>query len=166
MKRKRIAIFVDHKIRDLAGSVYLKIILSERYHYNVLVASIDASNIITLFRPHIILMPQPNTHFPIVQTEIPADRHDINQPLVQPTLDIDPHREDVEVIKVPANEIAQELGNERTMNMIMLGAFVAKTGITTPDSLMNGLGEVLNVKKASILELNRKGMERGAEYVL
>ena len=81
-------------------------------------------------------------------------------------LDIDPHREDVEVIKVPANEIAQELGNERTMNMIMLGAFVAKTEITTPDSLMNGLGEVLNVKKASVLELNRKGMERGAEYVL
>jgi 2-oxoglutarate ferredoxin oxidoreductase subunit gamma len=81
-------------------------------------------------------------------------------------IDLDPDREDIEIIKIPANKIALELGNERTMNMVMLGAFVTKTGITTQDSLMNGLSEVLSVKKAGILELNRKAMEKGAEYVL
>ncbi|MFC1867031.1 2-oxoacid:acceptor oxidoreductase family protein [Thermodesulfobacteriota bacterium] len=86
----------------------------------------------------------------------------INSSLV----DSDPDRDDIETIKVPANEIALELGNERTLNMIMLGAFVAKAGITTQDSLMNGLAEILKGKKAGLLELNRKGMERGAEYVL
>jgi 2-oxoglutarate ferredoxin oxidoreductase subunit gamma len=81
-------------------------------------------------------------------------------------IDSDPERDDIQFIRIPANDIAVELGNERTLNMIMLGAFVARTGITTQDSLMNGLAEVLKVKKASIMELNRKGMEKGAEYVL
>ena len=61
--------------------------------------------------------------------------------------------------------MALELKNERTVNMIMLGAFVAKTGITTLDSLLNGLTEVLKEKKAGVIELNRKGMERGADFV-
>lgn len=81
-------------------------------------------------------------------------------------IDLDPNRDDIEIIKIPANKIALELGNERTMNMVMLGAFVTKTGITTQDSLMNGLSEVLKVKKAGILDLNRKAMKKGAEYVL
>jgi 2-oxoglutarate ferredoxin oxidoreductase subunit gamma len=81
-------------------------------------------------------------------------------------IELNPERDDIEIIKVPANDIALELGNERTVNMIMLGAFVAKTGITNQGSLMNGLKEILKVKKAGILELNRKGMEKGAEFVL
>ncbi|MDB9822498.1 2-oxoacid:acceptor oxidoreductase family protein [Deltaproteobacteria bacterium] len=85
----------------------------------------------------------------------------INSSLV----DSDSTRKDIEVIKVPANDIAIELGNERTLNMIMLGAFVEKTGITTQDSIMKGLAEVLKGKKKSIMELNRKGMEKGADYV-
>ena len=86
----------------------------------------------------------------------------INSSLV----DQDPTRDDIEVVKIPANEIALELGSERTLNMIMLGAFVAKTGITTQGSIVNGLAEVLKGKKAGILDLNRKGVERGAQYLL
>ena len=81
-------------------------------------------------------------------------------------VDKDISRDDVEVIKVPANDIARELGSDRTINMIMLGAFVTKTGITSLDSVMNGLGEIVKGKKASVMELNRKGLDRGAEYVL
>ncbi len=80
-------------------------------------------------------------------------------------VDRDPSRDDVQVIKVPANEIAKKLGSDRTINMIMLGAFVAKTGITTLDSIMNGLGEIVKGKKASVMKLNRKGLDTGAEYV-
>ena len=85
----------------------------------------------------------------------------INSSLV----DSSPSRNDIDIVRVPANEIALELGNERTLNMIMLGAFIAKTGITSQDSLMNGLSEVLKGKKGSIIELNRRGMIKGAEYV-
>ncbi len=86
----------------------------------------------------------------------------INSSLVEAGLG----RDDVEAVKVPVTDLANELGNPRTANMIMLGAFAAKTGVTGLDSLMKGLKEILKGKKASVLELNRKGMERGAEYAL
>ena len=81
-------------------------------------------------------------------------------------IDAEPTRDDIEIIKIPANRIALELGNERTVNMIMLGAFAAKTGVTPQSSLMEGLSGVLGAKKADLIDLNRKGMERGAEYAL
>lgn len=81
-------------------------------------------------------------------------------------IDVDPSRDDVETIKIPANDIAKELGSARTINMIMVGAFVTKTGITSLESVMLGLEEKVKGKKASVMELNRKALDRGAEYVL
>jgi 2-oxoglutarate ferredoxin oxidoreductase subunit gamma len=75
-----------------------------------------------------------------------------------------PPRNDLEIVKVPANDIAKELGSERTINMIMLGAFVAKTKITSLDSIMKGLAEIVKGKKAGVMQLNRKGLDKGAEY--
>jgi 2-oxoglutarate ferredoxin oxidoreductase subunit gamma len=77
-----------------------------------------------------------------------------------------PPRSNLEVVKVPANDIAKELGSDRTINMIMLGAFVAKTGITSLDSIMNGLTEIVKGKKPSVMKLNRMGLDKGSEYVL
>jgi len=81
-------------------------------------------------------------------------------------VDRDLTRDDVEVVKVPANDIAKKLGSDRTINMIMLGAFVTKTGLTTLDSIMNGLTEIVKGKRAALMKLNRKGLDKGAEYVL
>jgi len=81
-------------------------------------------------------------------------------------VDRDLTRDDVEAVKVPANDIAKKLGSDRTINMIMLGAFVTKTGLTTLDSIMNGLTEIVKGKKASLMKLNRKGLDKGAECVL
>ncbi len=81
-------------------------------------------------------------------------------------VEVTPSRDDVDVIKVPANDIAKELGSDRTINMIMLGALVGKTGITTQDSIMNGLAEIVKAKNASLMDLNRKGMDKGVEYGL
>lgn len=74
-------------------------------------------------------------------------------------------RDDITVVKVPASDIAKKLKNERISNMIMLGAFVEKTKMTSLDSIMNALAENMKGKKASLLKLNRKGLDKGAEYV-
>ena len=47
----------------------------------------------------------------------------------------------------------------------MLGVFVEKTKVTSLDSIMNALAENIKGKKASLLKLNRKGLDKGAEYV-
>ena len=81
-------------------------------------------------------------------------------------IDDTPSRGDVEVVRIPANDIAKALGSDRTINMIMLGALVGKTGITTKDSIMNGLAQIVKAKNASIMELNKKGLDQGVEYAL
>jgi 2-oxoglutarate ferredoxin oxidoreductase subunit gamma len=81
-------------------------------------------------------------------------------------IDSEPSRQDIQVVKVPANDIAADLGSERTVNMIMLGAFVAKTEVTSLDSIMNGLTEIVKGKRSDLMKLNRKGLDEGAEYAL
>jgi len=75
-------------------------------------------------------------------------------------------RDDLAVIRIPAVKIAKELGSERIINMIMLGAFVAHSRMTSLDSIMKGLSEIVKTAKASIMKLNRKGLDWGAEYIL
>ena len=81
-------------------------------------------------------------------------------------IDIDPKREDIEVFKIPANTLAKKIGSERAMNMIMLGAFAVWTKIASIDSLMNGLAEIVKTKSKKQMEINRKGLEMGAKYIL
>ncbi len=75
-------------------------------------------------------------------------------------------RDDITVQEIPANDIAKQLGSERAINMIMLGGFVAKTKLTSLESIMNGLQEIVKGKKASVMKLNRQGLDLGAEFVL
>jgi 2-oxoglutarate ferredoxin oxidoreductase subunit gamma len=80
-------------------------------------------------------------------------------------IDSDPDRDDIGIVKIPAHDIALELGSERILNIIMLGAFVAKTGIITHDSILNGMAVVFKGKKVGSMDLNRQALMRGAEYI-
>ncbi len=75
-------------------------------------------------------------------------------------------REGLFDVRIPANEIARELGSDRVVNMIMLGAFVAHTKQTSLESIMNGLQEIVKGKSSAVMKLNRKALDRGAEFVL
>jgi 2-oxoglutarate ferredoxin oxidoreductase subunit gamma len=75
-------------------------------------------------------------------------------------------RDDLTSIGIPAVQIARELGTERIVNMVMLGAFVAHTRITSLDAIMDGLAEIVKDSRTSIMKLNREGLDRGAEYIL
>lgn len=71
-------------------------------------------------------------------------------------------RKDVEVLSIPASEDADKLGSKRIANMILLGALVKKTGVMPMESLLKSLREH---GKESFYEINRKAIEKGAEYV-
>ena len=70
-------------------------------------------------------------------------------------------RDDVTVIPVPCNQIAEELGNQRTANMVMLGAVLGATRFVGADSLKETLREWLGEKRASMLDINWQAIERG-----
>jgi len=50
-----------------------------------------------------------------------------------------PTRTDIQVVILPANEIAREIGNERATNMVMLGALLANMDILPIEALEKAL---------------------------
>lgn len=73
-----------------------------------------------------------------------------------------PIRTDVEVIGIPAQTIAEELGSNKIANMILLGALVKKMGIVSVEALINSL-KVHGREK--MFQINQKAVKKGAEYV-
>ncbi|MHB8769462.1 MAG: 2-oxoacid:acceptor oxidoreductase family protein [Syntrophales bacterium] len=78
---------------------------------------------------------------------------------------VDSSRHDVRIIKVPSAEIAEKLGNPRTANTVMMGAFLKKTGLVSPDAYLGSLEEVMGSKKKAIIEINRTAFAAGFEFL-
>ena len=76
-----------------------------------------------------------------------------------------PKRSDIKIIPVPCNDIAEELGNSRVANMVMMGAIIQATGVISIDSAMEALSESFGEKRANLLPLNREAMEKGMAAV-
>ncbi len=76
-----------------------------------------------------------------------------------------PTREDVTVWKIPAAEEAKKLNNPRTMNMIVLGAFLAVKPIIKVDSILEALTKVLPERHHHLIPLNEQALNRGMELV-
>ncbi|MFH1313051.1 MAG: 2-oxoacid:acceptor oxidoreductase family protein [Candidatus Eisenbacteria bacterium] len=74
-------------------------------------------------------------------------------------------RDDIEEIRVPANEIAEELGAAKAANMVMLGCVLRKTGAVALDSAVKSLEKVLSERAMALLEVNKKALQRGFEEV-
>jgi 2-oxoglutarate ferredoxin oxidoreductase subunit gamma len=78
--------------------------------------------------------------------------------------DMIPHEVDVKnakVYRVPATKIAEELGKKIVANIVMLGAFVAITGILDANAVKESIKE--NIPKGTE-ELNLKAFEQGYEH--
>lgn len=72
-----------------------------------------------------------------------------------------PTRKDVEVIDIPAGDIAAELGNPRVQNIVMMGAYIKKTGLVSPETYLKSLKKIMGEKKKSIMDVNRKAFTAG-----
>lgn len=77
----------------------------------------------------------------------------------------DPARNDIDLVHVPANSLARELGNDRVLNMVMLGAMANKIGVVQADSLASAVQSVLDGKKQALIDINRQALTRGAEFI-
>ncbi|HDQ99360.1 MAG TPA: 2-oxoacid:ferredoxin oxidoreductase subunit gamma [candidate division WOR-3 bacterium] len=73
---------------------------------------------------------------------------------------VDPDRDDITVVNVPANQIAIEAGTGRAANMVMLGAYVGATDIVPFEALVEQVKHQF-VKKAKLIPVNVKCLEEG-----
>ncbi|MBD3170325.1 MAG: 2-oxoacid:ferredoxin oxidoreductase subunit gamma [candidate division Zixibacteria bacterium] len=72
-------------------------------------------------------------------------------------------RDDIEVIEVPANKIAEEIGTLKIANMVMAGSLVKHTGMMAQESLIHSVGKVYVRAKPEILKMNEVAIKQGAE---
>ncbi len=73
-------------------------------------------------------------------------------------------RNDLDILTIPAIEIAQNLGNDRLGNMVVIGAFVEKTKVVSLDALIAALSETFEERYHHLLPANADAIRKGAEY--
>ncbi len=74
-------------------------------------------------------------------------------------------RKDLKIIELNATDMANDLGNARVANMILLGAFLEQTKIVTEDSVIESLKKVLSEDKHHLLDINKQALKKGASLV-
>ncbi len=71
-------------------------------------------------------------------------------------------RGDVDIVRVRANSIAEELGSPKSANMVMLGAFTKKSNLVSLSSVIEGLKNALK-NKQKLIAINKKALVAGYE---
>lgn len=77
----------------------------------------------------------------------------------------DPERSDLSVILIPANVIAEGLGDKRLINMVTLGAFLEKLPVLPLESIKQALEDHLPERHRKLLKLNFEALDGGVEFV-
>jgi Pyruvate/2-oxoacid:ferredoxin oxidoreductase gamma subunit len=67
--------------------------------------------------------------------------------------------------RVPATELAAEVGNELAGSMVILGAFAAVTGLVTLDGLHAGMRQSVPAYRRQHIEVNERALTAGFEAV-
>ncbi|SHI85386.1 2-oxoglutarate ferredoxin oxidoreductase subunit gamma [Dethiosulfatibacter aminovorans DSM 17477] len=72
-------------------------------------------------------------------------------------------RDDVEGYYIPAVDIANEIGSQKVANIVMLGAYLNKSGSLTEEQMMDTVKVKLG-KRPELLEYNRIAIRKGIEF--
>jgi 2-oxoglutarate ferredoxin oxidoreductase subunit gamma len=76
------------------------------------------------------------------------------------------YRTDLDAVLLPANEIADELGNKKLINMVMLGALLARSHVLEMQEVESSLQKHLPQRHKNLLPLNLEALHRGAACAL
>lgn len=94
------------------------------------------------------------------------------EPLVKPggvlvvntsLVDRQPKRTDLDVVPVAANQVAEELGDRRLANMVMVGALLRRLPVLSAEAVGEALGRHIPERRRNLLPANLKALQRGAE---
>jgi len=80
-------------------------------------------------------------------------------------IDSEPELDDsIEVVAVPADDLAVELGSQKSANMVALGAYLQKRGYLGPEAAAEALPDVLAERYHKTLPVNIAALHKGAEF--
>ena len=70
----------------------------------------------------------------------------------------------IEIIAIPADNLAVELGNKKAANMVALGAYLQKRGQLDTETAIQALPETIAERYHKTLPVNTKALKCGAEF--
>ena len=73
-------------------------------------------------------------------------------------------RSDITALSVPANEIAEKIGNKRLTNMVLLGALLEKLPVLSVSALEEALKNHLPERHRKLLPANLEALKLGAAF--
>ena len=74
-------------------------------------------------------------------------------------------RIDIKVVMVKANDIAEELGDKRMTNMVLLGALIANLPVLPLEAIQKALAGHLPERHHKLLPKNYEALKRGAAHM-
>jgi 2-oxoglutarate ferredoxin oxidoreductase subunit gamma len=77
-----------------------------------------------------------------------------------------PGRSDVELVEIPANDLAKASVGEQYANMVMLGAFVQRTRQVRLETMVERMGDILGKSKARFKDTNVEALKVGYDFLL
>lgn len=81
-------------------------------------------------------------------------------------IDKAPKRNDVNIIALPCNDIANELNLSKVVNMPIIGAIMAITKLFKKEDIISIMYDKFGKNKTKIIETNIKAIEEGEKYAL
>jgi len=81
-------------------------------------------------------------------------------------IDSKPELDDsIEIVAVPADELAVELGSHKSANMVAIGAYLQKRGCLTLEDAAQALPETIARRYHKMLGVNIEALRKGGEFV-
>lgn len=103
-----------------------------------------------------IILNQPS-YEKFVQRIKPGGALVVNSSIVSPTL----KRDDINMISIPANDLANEIGKPSLANMVCLGALIDHLQLVDFDSVEKAVKHVVGKKKPELYEANVAAIKKG-----
>lgn len=79
-------------------------------------------------------------------------------------VEVSEHRSDIQVLDIPASDMASQLGSVLAASMVALGAYVALTKVVPLETVTRALTKVLPPHRSKLITLDAKAIEAGARF--
>lgn len=74
-------------------------------------------------------------------------------------------KNDIKILGVPATEISSKINTTKSANMVLLGAFIAVTGLLDESYVLEAIEKSMSGKNKKIIEDNKKALIKGIRYI-
>ena len=76
-----------------------------------------------------------------------------------------PIRGDLQIVEVPVNDLVRTLGNDKAGNMVMLGAFIKRSGLVSLETMNRVVKDTFSSRNQTMIKLNNQALQLGFDYL-